>query len=93
MGIHKDFYDYPPTLSVRRQSQLRPTIIIGQDESVFKQYSFGQRCWFGHQWGDQTTFQNQMLFPNDLSICFEIIWDWNKINRQRVSKSQQAKEE
>jgi len=27
--------------------QLRPIIIIGQDESVFKQYSFGRRCWFG----------------------------------------------
>ena len=26
---------------------MRPTIIIGQDESVFKQYSFGQRTWFG----------------------------------------------
>ena len=47
MDIHEDFVTYPLTLSVRRQSQLRSTIIISQDKSVFKQYSFGQRCWFG----------------------------------------------
>ena len=36
MDIHEDFINYPLTLSVHRQSQLRPTIIIGQDKSVFK---------------------------------------------------------
>ncbi len=44
---YEKFSSYPLTLSVRRNPQLRPIIIIGQDESVFKQYSFGRRCWFG----------------------------------------------
>ena len=42
------FSSYPLTLSVWRNPQLRPIIIIGQDESVFKQHSFGRQCWFGH---------------------------------------------
>ena len=47
IDTHKKLNESPLTLSVqRRASQLRPTIIIGQDESVFKQYSFSQRCWF-----------------------------------------------
>ena len=37
----KIFYDYPLTLSICRQSQLMQTIIISEDEFVFKQYSFG----------------------------------------------------
>ena len=42
------FSTYPLALSVQRNPQLRPIIIIiGQDESVFKQYSFGRQCWFG----------------------------------------------
>ncbi len=41
IDVHEKLNDFPLTLSVRRPaSQLRPTIIIGQDESVFKQYSF-----------------------------------------------------
>ena len=39
---YEKFSSYPLTLSVRRNPQLRPIIIIGQDESVFKQYSFGR---------------------------------------------------
>ena len=44
---HEKFSNLQLTLSVRRNPQLRPIIIVGQDESVFKQYSFGRRCWFG----------------------------------------------
>ena len=44
---YENVYSLPLILSVRRNPQLRPTIIIGQDESVLKQYSFGRRCSFG----------------------------------------------
>ena len=45
VDIHENFCNLPLTLSVRRSTtQLRPTIIIGQDESVFKQHSFGRQC-------------------------------------------------
>jgi len=35
-------------LSIRRDPTLtRPLMIIGQDETVFKQYTFSQKCWVG----------------------------------------------
>jgi len=46
MDIHEKFANMKLTKSVR-SSQLRPTIIVGQDESVFKQHSFSRQCWFG----------------------------------------------
>ena len=30
-----------------RSTSTRPLMMIGQDESVFKQYSFSRKCWFG----------------------------------------------
>ena len=42
-------------------------------------------------WGDWITPSKQRLFPNDLGIRFEIIWDQNKINRQRVSRINREK--
>ena len=46
MDVHEKFTNMKLTKSVR-SSQLRPTIIAGQDESVFKQHSFSRQCWFG----------------------------------------------
>ena len=34
-------------LSVRKDEGSRPLIVIGQDESVIKQYSFSAKCWQG----------------------------------------------
>ena len=36
-----------PCLSVRKPLHVRPLIIVGQDESAFKQNSFSANCWFG----------------------------------------------
>jgi len=36
-----------PTMSVRCPPNSRPVMIVGQDESCFKQYSFSKRCWVG----------------------------------------------
>ena len=37
---------YEKKLSVSRNTNLtRPLMIIGQDETVFKQYSFSRKCW------------------------------------------------
>ncbi len=47
MDDHEKITSFPLTKSVQ-SLQLRSTIIVGQDKSVFKQYSFSQQqCWFG----------------------------------------------
>ena len=39
---------YQKKLSINRDSTLtRPQMLIGQDETVFKQYSFSRKCWVG----------------------------------------------
>ena len=39
---------YTKVLSVKRDASLtRPLMIIGQDKTVFKQYSFSRKCWVG----------------------------------------------
>ena len=39
---------YEKKLSIRRDPTLtRPLMMIGQDETVFKQYSFSRKCWVG----------------------------------------------
>ena len=44
---HESLHDMKPTLSVRHNLLSRPLIILGQDESVFKQHSFSHKCWIG----------------------------------------------
>ena len=34
-------------LLIRQNPSTRPMIMVGQDESVFKQYLFGHKCWVG----------------------------------------------
>ena len=36
-------------LSVRKPAHVRPKVIMGQDESAIKQYSFSNTCWYNHQ--------------------------------------------
>ena len=43
---HK-FSHMTTTMSVRYPPNSRPVMIVGQDESCFKQYSFSKRCWVG----------------------------------------------
>ena len=47
VDTYRRFQEHCPTVSVRCQSNSRPVIMIGQDESCFKQYSFSKRCWVG----------------------------------------------
>ena len=53
VDIHPHLYSFVHNqkmggdLSVRRNEGSRPVIIIGQDESVVKQYSFSSKCWQG----------------------------------------------
>ena len=35
------------SLSIYCNLQLRPTIIVSQDKSIFKQHLFSWQCWFG----------------------------------------------
>ena len=49
IDTHPTFNDenkYQKKISIRSQAT-RPLMMIGQDESVFKQYSFGRKCWVG----------------------------------------------
>jgi hypothetical protein len=43
--IHAENNLYGGNLSVRKPNASRPTIIIGQDESAFSQYSFSSKSW------------------------------------------------
>ena len=47
MDSHIDFLRMEKKLSVRHDDQCKPLIIIGQDESVFKQHLYGRKCWHG----------------------------------------------
>ena len=44
---HPSFCEMTPQLSIRRNPNNRPLLMIGQDECVFKQYSFSKKCWKG----------------------------------------------
>lgn len=46
IDTHPIFSNLVPKLSIHNTHN-RPLMIIGQDESVFKQYSFGSKCWIG----------------------------------------------
>ena len=50
VDTYRRFQEHCPTVSVRCPSNYRPVIMIGQDESFFKQYSFLKRCWVGPAW-------------------------------------------
>ena len=84
---------YKKNLSVRKDpSHTRPLMIIGQDETVFKQYSFSQKCWLGP--GGET----QLLPKSDgysrmisgfvsrsFGVRFHLTQDeLNKINERRM---------
>jgi hypothetical protein len=45
--IQQENLQYGGNLSVRRPVGERPTIIVGQDESAFSQYTFNQKMWRG----------------------------------------------
>ena len=47
VDTHTTFENLTLNLSVRRDTGRRPIMMIGQDESVFRQYSFGSKCWVG----------------------------------------------
>ena len=38
---------YEKNLSIQQNPSTRPIMMVGQDKSVFKQYSFGHKCWVG----------------------------------------------
>ena len=50
---HEDFSDIGDTLpfggglSVRKNPALKPLLIFGQGECIFKQYTFRSKCWNG----------------------------------------------
>ena len=44
--IFLDSTKFEKKLSIRSQAT-RPLMMIGQDKSVFEQYSFGRKCWVG----------------------------------------------
>ncbi len=46
-------------VSTRKPRNIRPTILLGQDESVFKQYSFSSKTWTG------PTGENTLLPKSD----------------------------
>jgi len=46
IDTHPIFSTFSPKLSIHNTNP-KPFMIIGQDESVFKQYSFGSKCWIG----------------------------------------------
>ena len=46
IDTHPIFSNLVPKLSIYN-THSKPLMIIGQDESVFKQYSFGSKCWMG----------------------------------------------
>ena len=45
--VFRDKTKYKKELLIRRNPSTRPMMMVGQDESVFKQYSFGRKCWVG----------------------------------------------
>ena len=50
VNTHPAFRDktkYKKKLSIRQNPSTRPMMMVGQDESVFKQYSFDHKCWVG----------------------------------------------
>ena len=46
IDTHPIFSTFIPKLSIHNTNP-KPLMIIGQDESVFKQNSFGSKCWIG----------------------------------------------
>ena len=46
VDTHQSFCNLELKKSIRSTS-IRPILMIGQDESVYKQYSFSRKCWFG----------------------------------------------
>ena len=60
IDTHPIFKTYPKTLSFWRDLGItRPLMTIGQDETVFKQYSFGWKCWMG------PSGETQLLLKSD----------------------------
>jgi len=47
VDTHPMFATLKKNMSIQVQPTTRPLIILGQDESVFKQFSFSKKCWVG----------------------------------------------
>ena len=47
IDTHPEFEKLEPKVSIRCPSNTKPLILIGQDESCFKQNSFSKKCWTG----------------------------------------------
>ena len=58
IDTHPIFQTYPVKMSVRCEPTAKQLIILGQDESCFKQFSFSKRCWIGPGGGDETPPQD-----------------------------------
>ena len=42
---HPDFLQIEPQLSWRKDPNVRPKIIFGQDETVMKEHTYSNKCW------------------------------------------------
>ena len=80
-------------LSIRRNPSTKPIMMVGQDESIFKQYSFGCKCWVGP--GGETQLlpksdgYSQMVsgfVSRDFGVWLHLNdKELKKVNQQRVS--------
>ena len=48
IDTHPSFLDRIALPSIRKPLHVRAVIIIGQDETVFKQSSFSAKCWYNN---------------------------------------------
>ena len=44
---YKDVHPFGGNLSIRKPAESKPLIIFGQDEAIYKQFSFRSKCWIG----------------------------------------------
>ena len=86
MDIYQDFYMYPLTLSVCRQSQLRLTIIINQNESVSKQNSFNQQSWFAPNGETELLLQNKGYYQMILAFVSRSFGIGLQLNKEELIK-------
>ncbi len=84
---------YEKKLSIRRHPTLtRPLMMIGQDETVFKQYSLSQKCWVGPDGETQLLLKSDgysRMISGFVSRSFKVgvhlsETELNKVNERRV---------